>query len=871
MYDIVIGRSEADKQKYGTAGTILLGKQYVTMGRQTSLASPVYLDIASSHVIFVCGKRGSGKCLEGDTLITLHDGSIKPIRELYPDDHDILALDTSLKLNIARKEGFYQRHAPKLFHIYLRTGKELKLTPEHPLLTVNGWKPVQELPVGSRIATPRVIPIFGEEDLSEDKVKLLAYLLAEGHLSNKFVLFSNMDEQIIDDFKNAVRSFDAQLEVKQHSKPGCFRVVNLVQKRKIKIPSKRNILGQFCSGPIFEDTRRSIRKWFDDIHLYWKLSKEKFIPGLVFKLPKAKLALFLNRLFSCDGSIYCRDSYWQVSYASASAEMIKQVQHLLLRFEIVSRVREKHWKQFTHYEIEIDSENVSRFLQNIGFFGKKEERQARSLREGISIRRNPNKDTIPQEIWDTYRPSNWAEIGRKMGYSTPKALRSSIAYAPSRQKLLQIATLDGQEQLQMLASSDIYWDEIVQIKELDGDFLVYDITVPNHHNFVANDILVHNSYSMGAIAEGMTDISPEIRDNLSFILLDTMGIYWTMKYPNKEDEDSLKAWGFKPKALNVRIFTPVMYHQKYKDEGIPTDFPFSINPSDLDPEDWQLTFDISPNHPMGVLLERVIYQLKSEGKPFSISDIIKEAQKDMKTDQATKDAVENRFLSAKTWGVFADHGEGTPLGQLAAAGQVSVLDVSCYATMPNGWKIKHVIVGIISKALFIQRMSARKKEEYDEVHAAIHYFSDEGKQKKLPMPLVWLVLDEAHEFLPNEGKNPATQPLITIMREGRQPGISLILASQQPGKIHTDVMTQSDTVLSHRVTAKLDVDALGMLMQSYMREGLTTHIDGLPRLKGAAVLFDDTNERLYSIQVRPRFTWHGGSAPVAITKPREKL
>ena len=82
-------------------------------------------------------------------------------------------------------------------------------------------------------------------------------------------------------------------------------------------------------------------------------------------------------------------------------------------------------------------------------------------------------------------------------------------------------------------------------------------------------------------------------------------------------------------------------------------------------------------------------------------------------------------------------------------------------------------------------------------------------------------------------------------------------------------MTQSDTVISHRITAKLDVEALGLLMQSYMREGLNVQLDNLSRMKGAALVFDDTNERLYSIQVKPRFSWHGGSAPVAITKPRE--
>jgi DNA helicase HerA-like ATPase len=125
-----------------------------------------------------------------------------------------------------------------------------------------------------------------------------------------------------------------------------------------------------------------------------------------------------------------------------------------------------------------------------------------------------------------------------------------------------------------------------------------------------------------------------------------------------------------------------------------------------------------------------------------------------------------------------------------------------------------------------------------------------------------------HEFLPNKGKTPATAPLITILREGRQPGISLILASQQPGKIHSDVITQSDIVIAHRITANIDVQALGGLMQSYMREGLDKQLNLLPSEEGAAIVFDDNNEKLYPIRVRPRYTWHGGSAPTAL--PKEK-
>ncbi len=369
------------------------------------------------------------------------------------------------------------------------------------------------------------------------------------------------------------------------------------------------------------------------------------------------------------------------------------------------------------------------------------------------------------------------------------------------------------------------------------------------------------SYTMGVIAEGMADLPAEVSNNISIIMLDTMGIYWTMKYPNQKDDELLRQWGLKGKGLDVKIYTPFGYYDDYKKKGIPTDAPFSIKPSELDIDDWILSFEIDKTSEIGVLMERSLWDVREKKADYSIDDIIATVKANPQADPKTKSAIENLFLNAKNWGIFDE--SGTEIAAISKGGQVTVLDVSCYATMPGGWKIKALAVGLISKKLFVDRMIARKNEEFDEVHGSVHYFGEERK-KKIDFPLVWLVIDEAHEFLPVTGKVASSDALITILREGRQPGISLILATQQPGKIHTDVLTQADTVIAHRITARLDVDALGTLMQSYMREGLTKQLDNLPSVKGAAIVFDDTNERMYPMRLRPRLTWHGGSSPTAI-------
>ena len=376
------------------------------------------------------------------------------------------------------------------------------------------------------------------------------------------------------------------------------------------------------------------------------------------------------------------------------------------------------------------------------------------------------------------------------------------------------------------------------------------------------------SYTMGVVAEGLADLPREVKENLSIVLLDTMGIYWTMKYPNMQDAELLKEWGMEAKPLDVKIYTPAGFYNKYRDEGIPTDFPFSIRPLDVGPEDWCNSFSIDPNSAEGVLLTRVIQDLNNNNVSYGLEDIFNVIKNDSESDTVTKNVILNQFEKAKGWGIFSK--EGTPLKDLISSGQITILDVSPYATIASGWAIKALVVGLIAKNLFNQRLLARKMEEFKTVDAAMHYFS-KNVEKKLEEPLVWLALDEAHELLPKEGKTAATDALITILREGRQPGISLILASQQPGKIHTDVMTQADTVIGHRLTAKLDVDSLSQLMQSYMRKGLDEELNILPHVKGAGIVFDDSNEKLFPIQIRPRFTWHGGGSPVAVRERKDKV
>ncbi|MBR9702521.1 ATP-binding protein, partial [Candidatus Woesearchaeota archaeon] len=277
---------------------------------------------------------------------------------------------------------------------------------------------------------------------------------------------------------------------------------------------------------------------------------------------------------------------------------------------------------------------------------------------------------------------------------------------------------------------------------------VYMDMVRAHVVFICGKRGGGKSYTMGVVAEGMADLPKHIKQNLSIIMLDTMGIYWTMKYANLKDKKLLKEWGLEGKPLDVNIFTPTGFFNKFKDEGIPTDHAFAIRPSELNGSDWNMTFGLDSTSPEGVLIEGTIHDLSEEkDQDYSMEDIVARIRVAKGITETTRSAVLNHYRNADNWGLFSE--EGTQLKDLAKAGQVTILDVSCYATEENGWNIKSLVIGLVAQKLFNQRMIARKDEEFQQVHEKTTLIESEEKQD---YPLVWLVIDEAHEFMPLTGK-----------------------------------------------------------------------------------------------------------------------
>ena len=381
-----------------------------------------------------------------------------------------------------------------------------------------------------------------------------------------------------------------------------------------------------------------------------------------------------------------------------------------------------------------------------------------------------------------------------------------------------------------------------------------DVNKP-HLIFIAGKRGSGKSYTLSVLAEEISMLKKEYREKISVLIFDTMGIFWTMKFPNSRDLDILYEWGLKPRGIkNVRIFVPVGFKEQYSKIGYPFDFTFSISPWKLREEDWIYMLNLKPNSYVSIVFQRLIREMKKREPNFSLEELYSYVEK-KEIDPKIKEMILNYIDIADSWKIFEK--EAHSLRFLLREGYVNILDISFYSNI-GGWSLKNTIIGLISREIFMERLLYRKEEELKEIEEERSIFGEK-------FPLVWIIIDEAHEVLPKDKITAATDPLIQIIREGRQPGISLVLATQQPGKIIDDVLTQTDILIAHRLTNKEDIESLNKIMKNFTIEDIDRYMNRvLPRKPGSALILDDKTERILPVQIRPKVSWHGGGEPTLL-------
>jgi uncharacterized protein len=354
------------------------------------------------------------------------------------------------------------------------------------------------------------------------------------------------------------------------------------------------------------------------------------------------------------------------------------------------------------------------------------------------------------------------------------------------------------------------------------------------------------SYTMGVLIEELSNLGDDI-----ILVLDPQGIFWTMAQPNNMSNEADNLWEFdrEVKGYKVNLLVPGDPFERYGGEDIVQEMEkrglkiqgLRLNPSDLSPEMWCELFNLDINELQGSMLFKAVRTCYQKlGHDFLLDDITDTIVK-LKGLDKTKEALHRKIEMAHDWQLFEER-RYREIWEILHPNAINILDLSVIAQGRYG--LRNLVVAVLANFIFRMRTIARRREELG-----------------LPTDVkkVWTFIDEAHNFCPQGRNTLSKEILIRWAKEGRQPGLSLVVASQQPSALSSEILTQCGIRIIHRITSKEDYRAVNSLSQDFLPDDLQAHIKQLSG-PGQTIIIDDELEKMVTVQIHPRQSSHGGGS-----------
>jgi hypothetical protein len=402
------------------------------------------------------------------------------------------------------------------------------------------------------------------------------------------------------------------------------------------------------------------------------------------------------------------------------------------------------------------------------------------------------------------------------------------------------------------------------------------------------------SYDLGVISEGLSlthesKVSTLARPQ-TLLLFDTQSQFWTLGHsPDSKLKDdsrqltSLGKWGLDAHPLrDLQVFVP-----KGDELVLPNTREYVIDPAEMDSEDWCGLLGVEPFSPPGHLLTTAykkvtrdgyhLFRIDADGtiledkriepKPnYEIDDLIRCIRYDeniaSEYQQSTVRAVAWRLEASKEYPMFGK--PGVSLSEVVRDGFATVFLLRNLSD-----EMKALVVGTLVKKLFralgTKRQLERVAERLPENESS--QITEKADRMQLPRSL-WVLIDEAHVMCPPDKNTAAKRPLIEFVRRGRDAGLSLVMATQQPSAVDTRVL-QTDLTIVHRITTDEDASAARARLPSPYPDDVKVSGKSISDMKalirglsvGEALCADAETDRAFVLQIRPRLTAHGGGEP----------
>jgi hypothetical protein len=390
-----------------------------------------------------------------------------------------------------------------------------------------------------------------------------------------------------------------------------------------------------------------------------------------------------------------------------------------------------------------------------------------------------------------------------------------------------------------------------------------DIAFP-HVAYITGTRGSGKSFDLGVLLEGLSALekpSP-IQANVTpqtSILLDLQNQFWTLRYEPRENVaanaaqlEELKAWGLEPNRLaDCRILIPKISSKLIGDEEY-----FTLKTSDVLASEWCAILGQSVYSPQGHVISRTLESLS--GSPYDIQDMVSYIANDANWGNiadTTRNAVTYKLSDLARSELFSR--DGLEIKSLLVPGRCNV-----FMLRDLNDEDKSLVTAVIARQLF------RTMGDYHSKRKAASFFKTEAAGETLP-GRVWLVIDEAHVVAPSNRDSPAREALVEFVKRGRDAGLSLVLATQQPSAIDDRILSQVNLSLNHRLTFQSDIASAVARVPTKTLSSLKIggaalgDFGDMLRLldSGQCFIGDHSTSRVVTALIRPRVTSHGGYNP----------
>jgi SNF2 family DNA or RNA helicase len=435
----------------------------------------------------------------------------KPTEKLWVNSLD----ESTGKMIVTEINNLYrQKIKEKVYQVNLKDGNSITITQSHKLLTNYGWR--NKLQVGDYVCVPS--KTYGSNYPGDiDLAKLLAWQIAEG--------WENSHRATVNIFQ---KTTDTLVELQRI-------ILNLASKYNFKLNQPKIRIPQNGRVAYLAINSQEYREFLVSKEYRWgKVSRDKSIPPFIMQADLVTARVFLSNYFDAEGSICVNTGNVEIS--TASSVLINQLAILLRRFGIWLRIAEKQKRAtngsgiFRAYYFGSMGGNAARqFAQEIGFNDLAKQNKLEQICDrsnNTNVEGIPASEVVAEVVATTKLPirhlgmHNTVYIDGSQQFSSSSLVKvvdclgeviagqSEAKYRqlkPSKWTQQTLAVYQGldqqylatkKQQLQTLLEREVFYCQVKSVEEIDYEGWVYDFEVPVHHNFVANNIICHNTIQL---------------------------------------------------------------------------------------------------------------------------------------------------------------------------------------------------------------------------------------------------------------------------------------------------------------------------------------------------------------------------------------